>query len=588
MVPGLAGPSWHPPYSLGLHPGPHLVIALAAAALVSGALGLAAGLAALRRGWAPDARRMLLAGCLAAAVLAFLPPSGSADHLNYAAYGRIAALGLDPYVTTPAALPGDPVTDAVEEWRDTPSVYGPIVTAVQALASLLGGDSVRLTVFGVQLVNAAAFIAVALLLHRFAAPADRSRAALLWAVNPLMIYHLAAGAHVDTLAVACVIAALVVGGTPGWATGTGPCLAGAGAFLGLAVAVKVNAGLVALGPAWALRPWPTRAERSSAGSADGGERLGGPVAAAGSDGGRIRVDEPVDGSAEPERSVGGSAETGEPGGGLAGAGRPAGGRIGLDASGEPPGPLAGGATEIGAQAVAGSAGGWPGASRGWFGAGAPGRGLLVVAGSALVVAGVAYVLAGPYALDRVREASRMVSLGTPWSLVKGWLQALFGPGAYRSWIQAGSLLLIVLLVWALARALREPYRLGERGAAAPGAAVVVVAAWLVATPYALPWYDGLLFALLALVPATALDGFAVARLAVLSLGYLPARQAGRPADLDWLVTGVRASLVPWILLGLTAVLLAWAWRAGGRARTPRASAAPRPSAPSPGSPPRNR
>ena len=68
---------------------------------------------------------------------------------------------------------------------------------------------------------------------------------------------------------------------------------------------------------------------------------------------------------------------------------------------------------------------------------------------------------------------------------------------------------------------------GAGGDPAPGAAAVVVAAWLATAPYALPWYDGLLFALLAMVPASALDGLALARLAVLSLGYLPARPAGR-------------------------------------------------------------
>lgn len=101
-------------------------------------------------------------------LLAFLPPSGSADHLNYAAYGRLVTLGQDPYAITPATLPGDPVTGAVEEWAGVTSVYGPVATAVQALASLVGGDSVRLTVFVMAVVNAATFIGTALLLHRFA------------------------------------------------------------------------------------------------------------------------------------------------------------------------------------------------------------------------------------------------------------------------------------------------------------------------------------------------------------------------------------------------------------------------------------
>src|SRR5690606_10291093 len=130
----------------------------------------------------PSARRLLVAGCLAAGVLAFLPPSGSSDHLNYAAYGRIAALGHDPYVTVPADLPADPVTRAVEEWRKTPSVYGPVATAVQTLSSHVGGDSIRLTVFALAVVNSVAFIVTGLLLHRLTRgdPVQQRRAALLW------------------------------------------------------------------------------------------------------------------------------------------------------------------------------------------------------------------------------------------------------------------------------------------------------------------------------------------------------------------------------------------------------------------------
>lgn len=439
MVPRLPGPSWQPPYSLDLRPDGHLVIAMAAAAIVLGGLGLAV---ALRSRWGPDPRLLLVAGCVAAAVAALLPPSGSADHLNYAAYGRLVTLGLDPYAVTPAMLPGDPVTGAVEEWTGVTSVYGPVATAVQALASLAGGDSVRLTVFVMAAFNAAAFIATALLLHRFTrGDADlQRRAALLWAVNPLMIYHLAAGMHVDTLAVACMVAAFMAGG------------AGSGLLLGVGIGVKLNAGLVALGPAWELRRSPGR--------------------------------------------------------------------------------------------------------------------LAVVAGTATATVLVIYGLAGPHVLDQVGAASRKVSFGTPWHLVKTGLQEAFGPGAYSAWIQAGSLLLLAVLAWLMLRAAPRD--------TAPMIAAVMVAAWLFAAPYALPWYDGLAFALLAMVSWPALESFMVARVVILSLGYLPAREAMRPEDLLWLRTVVRERVVPWSLLALTLVLACWAARAGARARRRPASAAPRP------------
>ncbi len=452
MVPPLPGAAWQPPYSLDLRPGGHLVVALAAVAIVAGTIGLVAGLRGLRRtgpSTAGGTRWLVVAGCLAAGVLAFLPPIGSADHLNYAAYGRIAVLGLDPYVTVPSALPQDPVAGVVEEWRNTPSVYGPVATAVQALASWVGGDSVRLTVFVLALVNAAAFVATALLLHRITRrdPVRQRRAALLWAVNPLVVYQLAAGMHVDTLAIAFVVGALVVE---------------SGVLLGLGIAVKVTVGLVALGPAWQYR---------------------------------------------------------------------------RDA-----------------------------------------RRLALIAGAATLTVVVAYWLAGPHALDQVLNASKTVSFATPWKLGQKALQALIGSGAYRAWIQAGSLVLMAVLAWLLLR--RGADADGQVGADgqvdadgkadAAQVAVAFVVAWLFATPYALPWYDGLALALLAMVPASTLDWFVVARMAALSMAYLPARQRDQPSDLGWLVTVVRAQVVPWLLLALTAGLVWWAARAGARARTRRA------------------
>lgn len=464
MVPALGGPGWHPPYSLDVRPGAHLVIALAAAAVLLGGLGLLVALPALRgraaavRGL-PDPRSLVLIGCLAAGVLAFLPPSGSGDHLNYAAYGRMVTLGLSPYTHGAIDLPGDPIADAVEApWREEPSVYGPVATAVQALASWIGGDSLRLTMFVLALVNAAAFVATGLLIDRFTRddPVRRLRAALLWTANPLLLYQLVAGMHVDTLAIACMVAALLARSRP----------AGSGVLLGLGVAIKVNAGLVALGPAWELRRRPAR--------------------------------------------------------------------------------------------------------------------LALMAGCAVAVVVVGYLIVGPEAIAPMTRTSKAISHASPWKLVQGWLQTIVGTGsAYRGEIQVGSLLLLALIAWSL---LRLPARTGlltggrAKGMEAPVVAVGLMVAYLFATPYILPWYDGLAFGLLALVAASALDTFVVAHLVVLSLAYLPARVEGVPAELDWLGKVVRPQLA-WALLALTVALLVWAWRVAGRAHRPPGSAARPPSGP---------
>lgn len=246
-----------PPYSLALQPDPWLVTWLLGAALLLGGAAIGLALIACRIGWTPPARRLLLAGAIVAAGFVLIPPMGSGDHLSYAAYGRIAAIGHDPYQFSPRDLAnmGDPIGRAVERpWTWTPSVYGPIATVEQLVASYLGGDSVRHTVFVLALVNAAAFVVAGwLLVHVMREdPAARARAALLWAVNPLLLYECVLGMHVDTIAVAVLVAAVLV---------LRRSAVGTGVLLGVASAVKISATLGAAGIAWAARPWPAALRR---------------------------------------------------------------------------------------------------------------------------------------------------------------------------------------------------------------------------------------------------------------------------------------------------------------------------------------
>ena len=253
---GAAGPGpGQPPWSLGLHPSPYLAVGLTAAGLAAGTLGLVLVLRAIRGGWSVPARAVLVAGLLAAVALTLVPPFGSSDHLSYAAYGRMLVTGHNPYTTTPAQLAalGDPVARAVQDWSGSPSVYGPLATAIQGLASLAGGTSVRLTVFVLGLANLAAFAVTALLLHRMTRhdPAQQLRAALLWACNPLLLQVLVAGAHVDGQAVVFGVAAVAVMFGP-WPMG-GPEVAQGGRGDG---SPQDRGGLGGSSPRLAERRWP--------------------------------------------------------------------------------------------------------------------------------------------------------------------------------------------------------------------------------------------------------------------------------------------------------------------------------------------
>jgi hypothetical protein len=258
MEPALPGRPGQPPWAFAASPSPYLVVALAAVALAAGTAGLALTMSAARRGWSVPPRLILAAGIIAAAALALVPPFGSSDHLSYAAYGRMVITGHDPYTTTPAALArlGDPVARAVQDWRTSPSDYGSLATAGQALASWIGGTSVRLTVFVLSLLNVIAFAVTGLLLHRLAR-GDRGRqlrAGLLWTANPLLLQVLVAGAHVDSQAIVFAVGALAVfalripnGSRPASPARQILAAAGAGALIGLGFAVKPTMVLVGAG-----------------------------------------------------------------------------------------------------------------------------------------------------------------------------------------------------------------------------------------------------------------------------------------------------------------------------------------------------
>jgi hypothetical protein len=465
-VPGLGAATWHPPWDAGLGLGSALVTALLVLACLLGAGTVGLGLLALHRGARPSPRAVLIAAIGAVLVLTAVPPLGSADHLSYAAYGRIAAAGDDPYLVDPLEWRdgADPVAGAVQPpWQHTPSVYGPVTTALQAAVAGLGGGSLRATVWFWQLLAGAAFLAAGFTLDRLTRhdPAARGRAAVLWTLNPLLLGQLVLGGHVDVIAVAAVVGTIAL--AVRWPLP-------AGVLLGAAVGSKITYALFGLAILWGLRHCPR------------------PV---------------------------------------------------------------------------------------WLHR--VGFGLL---GAALVLV-PAHLWSGPHTYDQLQQASRMVSLATPWRLVVNQLDPVFG-GVVRTVVGPAALTCGVVLAVLLVRRMR---RIGTGVAADPDggevtadaarAAVLLSAAWLLTTPYALPWYDAMVWGPLALLAggaATGLDLALLARLGVLALAYVPGRVVGMSAEVERLTLGFRRETAPWLVLaGLVAVVV-WAVRPAAR----------RPEAPAPG------
>jgi alpha-1,6-mannosyltransferase len=261
VVTGLLGPSvvvltltnrhdWLPPYWFNSEPNDWLVSCMIYAALLIAGYGVWLALRALNNGWAPRVDRLVALGVGSIAAVTLVPPMASGDVLIYAAYGRIMATGGNPYETTPAdimRLGYDPVIIATERpWQSAKSIYGPIATWIQWLSSEIGGESIHLTVWMLQLSVAIGLVVSGLLLLKLVGPdlEHRRRVLLLGLANPLLIWTVLAGAHNESIAVMFALAALVLFRRHIFL---------AGILLGVAGCTKLSIGLVGVAMVWSLR-----------------------------------------------------------------------------------------------------------------------------------------------------------------------------------------------------------------------------------------------------------------------------------------------------------------------------------------------
>jgi hypothetical protein len=256
-VPVMPPPSGPLPVELPLHlPNELVTLGLLAAAILGGG-GVAAGLVAVARGARYPAWLLITLAAVAVAALAILPPAGSTDTISYATYGRMTVLGHNPYVMTPAQLnrTGDPLGGLSHlTWHRYPSLYGPLATAEQWAAAKLGGTSATGIILWLKVWNGLAFLGVAIGLDRLLRPdpARRARAHLLWSVNPLLLWALLAGGHLDVLAAAASLLGLVLLRTEDPAGRVARALA-AGLLVGIAADFMLTYLLFGLALAWALR-----------------------------------------------------------------------------------------------------------------------------------------------------------------------------------------------------------------------------------------------------------------------------------------------------------------------------------------------
>jgi hypothetical protein len=231
-------------------------ITLTFTAITLQSIGLAGLLWANSRGWRPNPRHLFLAAAAIVTVLVFITPVGSSDTTSYAAYGRMANLGIDPYNSGPGTAlgPSDIYARTVGPmWWNTPSVYGPIATWIQQFAALFGGrDNPAAAVSMLMILNGLVFLGVGYFLLKTAD--DPVRACLMWVANPVLIQQLVAGGHLDTY----VAAATVVGVQIARGRGGEWRYLWSGVAIGVGCCFKIDAALAGVAIGWVLltrRQW---------------------------------------------------------------------------------------------------------------------------------------------------------------------------------------------------------------------------------------------------------------------------------------------------------------------------------------------
>jgi hypothetical protein len=162
--------------------------------------------------WRQVEGAILAAGALVFPIpLLVLAPQSSPDVYRYAWDARLIAHGLSPYLHGPS-WPGyhalrDVVLYPHVPWKDVPSIYPPGAQFFYWLAGLVAPGSIYGLKIEMTLFHLLAGALLALLLVRHSRD-PRLAAIYLWA--PLPIVEFALNGHIDAIAIACILLALLL------------------------------------------------------------------------------------------------------------------------------------------------------------------------------------------------------------------------------------------------------------------------------------------------------------------------------------------------------------------------------------------
>lgn len=171
--------------------------------------------------------------------MAITAPIFSRDVYSYLMQGAMMRDGFDPYSEGAAVNPGPMLLEVSADWRNTTTPYGPLHLGIGEGITRIVGDNISVGVILFRILCLAGFLAIAWSVPRIARAlgGDPALAQWLGVLNPLVLLHLVAGLHNESIMVGLVSLALVAGLT--LPRGRGAIVAAL--LIGVAVSLKATA-----------------------------------------------------------------------------------------------------------------------------------------------------------------------------------------------------------------------------------------------------------------------------------------------------------------------------------------------------------
>lgn len=182
--------------------------------------------------------------------LFFAGPILSRDVYSYLMQGAMVRDGFNPYTEGAAVNPGPLLLEVSHDWRNTTTPYGPLHLWIGKLITSVTGDNVTAGIVAYKIVAIIGFAGIMWALPRLAEHLGASPELALWlgAANPVMILHMIAGMHNESLMVGLVSIGLVLALRRRFFAGI--------ALVAIAVSLKATAAIAAPFMVWiAMHQW---------------------------------------------------------------------------------------------------------------------------------------------------------------------------------------------------------------------------------------------------------------------------------------------------------------------------------------------